>query len=93
MCRHRDGWGVGHPCGRWVFVPSFSHPFCVLGVAGFEDFLWIDEHYGGPQKRYPSVCIAVKDGKVLAAGKGFDAVYDGAEKRVVGVCGRLHLLG
>lgn len=46
------------------------------------DFLWINEHYGELQKKYPSMYIAVKDAKVLAAGKEFDAVYDEAKKRV-----------
>lgn len=51
-------------------------------MAEVRDFLWINEHYAELQEKYPSMFIAVKDAKVLAAGKEFDAVYDEARKRV-----------
>ncbi len=47
-----------------------------------QDLKWIGEHYAELQKKYPDMYIAVKGGKVLAAGKKFGDVYDKAKKLV-----------
>jgi len=49
-------------------------------AAQIEDLKWIGEHYSDLQSRYPDMYIAVKDGKVLAAGRKFGEVYDKAKK-------------
>ena len=54
----------------------------VVAVSRVDDFNWMSTHYSELQKKYPSMYVAVKDGKVLVAGKEFDKVYGDAKKKV-----------
>ena len=53
-----------------------------MGKVQIEDLKWIGEHYSDLQRKYPDMYIAVRGGKVLAAGKKFGEVYDKAKKLV-----------
>lgn len=47
-----------------------------------DDFNWMNTHYAELQKKYPSMYVAIRDGKVLAADKEFDEAYNKARKKV-----------
>lgn len=51
-------------------------------MALVDDFNWMNTHYAELQKKYPSMYVAIKDGKVLVANKEFDKAYDEAREKV-----------
>jgi len=51
-------------------------------MSGSKDFQWINKNYGSLQSKYPSMYVAVKDGKVISANKDFGKVYQEAKKKV-----------
>ncbi len=54
----------------------------VCSMSRVDDFNWMNTHYAELQGKYPSMYVAIRDGKVLVADKEFDKVYDEARKKV-----------
>lgn len=53
-----------------------------MSATQLDDLKWIRGRYSELHKKYSDMYIAVKDGKVIAAGKKFGEVYDKAKKIV-----------
>lgn len=47
-----------------------------------KDFEWLNSNYPKLQEKYPSMYVAIKNGKVIAYGKEFGKVYDEAKRKV-----------